>query len=407
MKKRILIIIPNLGRGGAQRVFRQQLKYLSDSFEAIGCVFNWDGAFEEDKAANVVSLNVEGGVTWVDKTYHFVQRIIRLRELKRKNGIDISISHLEGADYVNLLSKDSDKVICWIHGTKKFDENIKGSLGLIRHRILMPFIYRRAQKIVTVSKGIQDEFKNSFKGIDGLLKIIYNGFDRDEIQARSLESVDEDFVRLTKTSKTIITHCRLSKQKNVMGLIYIFKELIKTIPLKLIIIGDGELRNELVRECKRVELKIWNCWKNSSWDGDCDVYFLGQLQNPFKYLRFASLYSLTSSWEGFPLALCEAMVCGIPVVASDCFTGPREILTTELNLPQPIDEPLHGKFGVLMPMVDFDNELTVKKWVRELQKILNDDQLSKRYVESGAERIKDFELKLSIEQTVQLIQETC
>src|SRR5260221_1784610 len=107
MKKRILIIITNLCRGGAQREFRQQLKYLSDSFEAIGCVFNWDGAFEEDKAANVVSLNVEGGVTWVDKTYHFVQRIIRLRELKRKNGIDISISHLEGADYVNLLSKDS------------------------------------------------------------------------------------------------------------------------------------------------------------------------------------------------------------------------------------------------------------------------------------------------------------
>ena len=403
-KPTILIIIPNLGQGGAQSIFRHHMHHLSLHFKVIGCVFNWDGAFETDKSENVISLDVPGGKTWVHKTYYFILRIIKLRHLKREMKIDVSISHLEGADYVNLLSRDSDKVICWIHGTKKFDENITGLLGLVRHHILMPLVYRRAEKIITVSRGIQDEFKNSFKGVEGLLGTIYNGFDVEDIQKLSLEEADGDFIELCQKSKVVITHCRLSKQKNLTALVHIFSELVKTSSIKLVIIGDGELRQELLDECKNSGLKTSTCWENLAWSDSCDVYFLGQQQNPFKYLRHASLYIMTSNWEGFPLAVCEAMVCKLPVIASDCYTGPREILSPEITSPQPVSKPYYATFGLLMPLANIDTNPTIKVWANEVQRLMENTAQMNKYSKEGIERIKEFDLDSIMAQTVELVE---
>ena len=403
IKPNILIIIPNLGRGGAQRIFWHQIQHLSLYFKVQGCVFNWDGAFEKDKSENIISLDVPGGKTWVHKAYYFILRIIKLRHLKREMNITVSISHLEGADYVNLLSRSSDKVICWVHGTKKFDGNINGLLGLVRHHILMPLIYRRAEKIVTVSRGIQEELKKNIKGVESRIGTIYNGFDVEGIQKLSVEKADEGFIELCQKSKVIITHCRLSKQKNLIALIYIYKELLKIASAKLVIIGDGELREELLYAGKQMKLKTWACWENLAWNDSCDVYFLGQQQNPFKYLRHSFLYVMTSNWEGFPLALCEAMVCGVPVMSSDCYTGPREILSTEVILSQPVNKPYYAKFGVLMPLANIDNKATTDVWVDEVQHLMGNEEQMNRYSENGIERIREYDLDATVTQTVELV----
>jgi hypothetical protein len=122
----ILVIIPNLGRGGAQQIFRQQLHYLPGDFQVTGCVFNWDGAFQEEHQENIISLNVPAGTNIFFKVYYFFLRVIRLRRLKRRLKVNVAISHLEGADYVNILSSANDKTVGWIHGTKEFDKNING-----------------------------------------------------------------------------------------------------------------------------------------------------------------------------------------------------------------------------------------------------------------------------------------
>src|SRR5690349_10127928 len=113
-KPKVLIIIPNLGRGGAQRVFHQQLSYLSKSTDVVGCVFNWDGSFESDKQDNIVSLNVPAGRSFIGKLYCFWKRCQALRRIKKQYGVQVSISHLEGADYVNILSRRSERIICWV-----------------------------------------------------------------------------------------------------------------------------------------------------------------------------------------------------------------------------------------------------------------------------------------------------
>ena len=402
-KTRILLIIPNLGMGGAQRVFHQQLALLSPYFSVQGCVFNWDGAFDEDKADSILSLEVPAGRTWIRKISYFVLRVVRLRKLKRQMDIKVSISHLEGADYINLFSSGSDKVICWIHGTKKFDGNIKGFVGLIRKYILMPLIYRRVDKIVTVSKGIKEELKNTFKDVDTLLDTVYNGFDVELIQKLASDPVDAAFIQMTSTSEIIITHGRLSRQKNLRALINIFRESRKSVGSKLVIIGDGELRQELLSECQQLGLKTWSCWEKMPWDDHHEVYFLGHQQNPFKYLKHASLYVMTSAWEGFPLALCEAMVCRLPVMAADCYTGPREILAPEISLSQLVSVPYYANFGLLMPLAEAADTTVMKMWCEALMDMLGNKHRLKSYSEVGIKRICDFDLQLIINQTVEVI----
>lgn len=402
---KILLIIPNLGRGGAQQIFRQQLELLSVHFEVLGCVFNWDGAFKDDCESNIISLDVPGGKTYWSKGWYFFLRIKRLRRLKKEMKIDVSISHLEGADYVNLLSKGKDRTICWIHGTKIYDENISGLLGKIRMHVLMPWLYRKANKIVTVSKGITKELSKHINGLDKHLQTIYNGFEVDKIMLLGNEPLANEFSSLFNQAKIIITHCRLSRQKNLEALLTIFRELKNKIEIKLVIIGDGELRENLILLCADLKLKSWACWDNNQMDSNYDVYFIGQQSNPFKYLQKAILYALPSGWEGFPLALCEAMVCRLTVIAADCFTGPREILAPELCAEQPLQKPYVNENGVLMPLADVSDKNTITIWVKAIDELLSGKHDTSINKSVAFQRVRQFQLSESISQTINLVQE--
>lgn len=403
-KTKILLIIPNLGKGGAQKIFLQQLENLSGQYDVLGCVFNWDGAFKSDsRRPMVLSLDVPGGKNYLLKLYYFILRIHRLRKLKRQHKINLSISHLEGADYVNILSARADKVLCWIHGTKRFDENISGLIGMVRKRILMPIIYKRSHAIVTVSKGIEDELKNTIPSLTPLLRTIYNGFDISDIQNKSLQDPDDDFLQLAREHGIGVTHCRLSVQKNLLPLLMLTKAVLKHNKFKLVIIGDGELRQKLIDFSRENHLKVWTIWDSNTWDDTCDVFFLGQKENPFQYLRLASFYIMTSNWEGFPLALCEAMVCQVPVISADCFTGPREIIAPDINHTQPVNELVVGKYGLLMPLLRNDSTV-ISLWAKAIQDLFKNKELRDQYAHDGINQIRKFELKSSVDQTIALVE---
>jgi glycosyltransferase involved in cell wall biosynthesis len=401
-KPRLLIVIPNLGRGGAQQVFRQQVQSLNLMFDVTGCVFNWDGAFDEDHQLNIVSLDVPAGDSYISKARNFLLRVSRLRALKRERKIQLTISHLEGADYVSILAATGDQTVCWIHGTKRHDDNISGLLGVVRKRLLLPFLYARATKLVAVSQGIADELGGVNPAIKRRLCVIYNGFDTETIAQLGTEPLHPTIDFLYKSSKIIITHCRLSKQKNLPALLTIFSTL-QDHPYKLVVIGDGELRKELIQLSETLNLKTILAENGVIENPTADVFFLGQQKNPFKFLKAAHLYVMTSNWEGFPLALCEAMACGLPVLAADCFTGPREILGVA-NMPQPVMQSVRTEHGVLMPLVSASNMRTVKLWADEVRASLEATTETERaYV--SINRIKKFSLSESMGQTINLVRE--
>ncbi|MEJ7645111.1 MAG: glycosyltransferase [Chryseolinea sp.] len=398
---RLLLIIPNLGPGGAQRVFHQQLQAFPSYFQVTGCVFNWDDSHSSDQKQNIFSLDIPAGRSHFGKIYYFLKRIIRLRKMKRSRGIDVSISHLEGADYVNVLS-GVGKTICWIHGSKKFDQNIRGLLGFIRQRILMPVLYRQADFIITVSKGIANELRAYLKMSVVPVETIYNGFDIAGIKKQGADKVDDGIQSLQSDGAVIITHCRLSRQKNLSTLLSIFSHLRGSEKVKLVIVGDGELRDSLIEFSRKLGLTIWTVWDKNIMTASSDVFFLGHHDNPLKYLKHADLYVMTSLWEGFPLALCEAIIVGLPVIAADCHTGPREILLPDLEAPQPIAQPLASPLGCLMPMLTINERERIDQWAYTIASMLKNAN-KHDHAENAGVHMKKFDIDIAIRRTVEVI----
>jgi glycosyltransferase involved in cell wall biosynthesis len=403
-KTSILLIIPNLSPGGAQNVFRQHYEHLSTKYILHGCVFNWDGTSSEQWPSSIVSLDVPGGNSIFQKVICFVKRVVKLRKLKKELAVNVSISHLEGADYVNILSRKLDKTILWIHGTKQFDANINGAMGWFRKTILIPSLYKRADKIVTVSQGIALEMSRNYPIIGRQLHTIYNGFDLAKIQDLAQMEVDKNYASLCDNNSVIITHCRLAIQKNIAGFIRIACALKSNEHIKWVIVGDGELKDELLQQCARLSISYYDGWSKEPWSDQRQIYFLGFQPNPFAFLKRAHLFVLTSSWEGFPLALCEAMACSLPVMATDCYTGPREIIAPDLKIAAAnIEAPERQRYGVLMPLLSEGDESSVTKWSVEIKKILQGPSILKMYSHLGAERVREFSSKTSLEKVSEMI----
>ena len=364
---RILILIPNLGLGGAQKFFRQQLQALSNYAEVRGVVFNWDGESIENRSGNVISMEIPAGKNVIDKGWQFLRRCLKLSKLKKDFKADLTISHLEGADYVNILS--GGKTICWIHGSKRFDGNITGFLGLIRHKVMMPLLYRRTTTIVTVSKGIALEMRHYIRQKSVPVIPIYNGFDIDQVAKLGSEEVSGDF-RLLDGCKLVIVHCRLSLQKNLTTLLIILQRVLQLTPCKLIIVGDGELKEQLVDFSMQCQFRTWTAWSDLPFTDQFDVYFMGHQPNPLKFLTRCHLYVMTSLWEGFPLALCEALILKLPVLAADCPTGPREILTPHLSIEQKVEFPVVSPLGTLMPLPELKSPDSIQMWAAAIASVL-------------------------------------
>jgi glycosyltransferase involved in cell wall biosynthesis len=102
--------------------------------------------------------------------------------------------------------------------------------------------------------------------------------------------------------------------------------LVRRVPARLIVVGEGELRDELERLARELGISAV-------------VRFLGQTSNPYSLMNLADVLVVSSAWEGFSLVIVEALALGLPVVATDCPSGPAEILE-------------QGRYGRLVPVGD-------------------------------------------------------
>jgi glycosyltransferase involved in cell wall biosynthesis len=125
------------------------------------------------------------------------------------------------------------------------------------------------------------------------------------------ESLKDNFF---DTGNILIAIGRLTKQKNYSFLIKNFKRILTKYPnTKLIIIGEGEERNYLLKLI--YDLKISNV-----------VKIINHKSNIYKYLKRSNFYISTSNWEGSSLAMIDAAFIGIPILCSDCPSGRKEFI---------------------------------------------------------------------------------
>ncbi len=186
--------------------------------------------------------------------------------------------------------------------------------------------YPRCDAMVPVSRGAADAFANVTGIPVAQLTVLPNPVLTADLQARASEPVDHAWFNDDARSPVFISVGRLEHQKNLPLLLHAFDLLRARLPCRLVIIGDGSQRHDIERRIKQ-----------SPHAGD--ILLLGHQDNPHRFVARAATLVLASRWEGFGNVLVEAMALGIPVVATDCPSGPAEILE-------------HGRYGPLVPVDD-------------------------------------------------------
>ena len=226
-----------------------------------------------------------------------------------------------------LVSRSKVPIVVSEHSAATISLNLNPSIKVTILRMFMKWLYPYAFKIIAVSNGVADDLIDLLNLSADRISTITNPIINEKVLVLSNQAVSHPWL-LNKSIPVILAVGRLTLAKDYETLLQAFKRARKERHLRLMILGDGEIRGRL--EDLVVKLKL-----------EKDVVMPGFVKNPYAYMRNSDAFVLSSRWEGFGNVLVEAMACGTPVISTDCPSGPAEILE-------------NGKWGALVPVGDAD-----------------------------------------------------
>jgi glycosyltransferase involved in cell wall biosynthesis len=321
MKKKIVFILPNLLTGGTQRAMVNVANGLAKTeFEIIFIITNkisknysnnphiekkMVSNFDENRFKTIF-LDCDG-VKW---------SIFKIRKELRKENPDILFTSLSYFNlYLSIFRFLIPKKILLIARETNI---LSVKHEKIKYKRATNFIYKLAYKnidfVVCQSEDMKNDLIDNFGVISTKTIVINNPVDTKEIIKKSCEND----IRIDESFFNIISVGHLTKQKG-HGLLISAVSRLDDKNIKLNIIGRGVLLNQLQK--KVIDLKLEN-----------QVEFFGFQENPFKLIKKCNLFVLPSKFEGFPNALIEAGVIGIPLVANNCKGGINEIINEKNGL---------------------------------------------------------------------------
>ncbi|MDY6933070.1 MAG: glycosyltransferase [Spirochaetota bacterium] len=363
MKTKLLFVIPSLAGGGAERVLLTLFNNLSnEKYEISLVLFIKQGKFLNELPPDINIIDIDKMSRW-----DFFNLIFRLRKVIK----DIKPASIIGMYYYSsiiavlscLFINDRPKIIVCEHGSHSaFLPTTRA-----RHlkKLLMKFSYRKADKIVAISQHMKENLIVDLKLKPANITVINNPIPVKLIKEQALDSIADDLLNYKK-GQIIISLGRLTQQKRFDRLIRAFSLVLQQKEVYLIILGQGELLNDLQNLVDELNVKKF-------------VRFLGFKDNPFAWLSKADIFVLSSDWEGLPMVILEAMACGTPVIATDCPTGPKEII-------------INGENGFLVQMND------EKALAEAMLALLKDGNLRNKISKKGELRAEDFRTEIIIPQ---------
>lgn len=320
MKKRLLFIIDSLGIGGAEKVTLTLAKGFVDigyHIDIISC-------------NNIIKFEVPEGIhlhllgfkkSFMDYTRYRIKLHTMINDLEKqqKCRYDCIIAVLQQA--IRLIEGyKHPKIFCTVHSTlsQSAFKNRHGVRLYLKQKTLQR-IYNN-KNIITCSSGIKDDLLNIIGIKPKSIHAIFNPIDIDLINKLSNENPSIP----TELFEYIVHVGRLSKVKRHDILIKAYKK--SNIKMKLILVGDGEEKENIIKLIKELELEEM-------------VILAGFQANPYPFIKNAKLFVLSSEYEGLPTVLMESLALNTPIISTNCKSGPSEIMTGTLaNYLTPVND---------------------------------------------------------------------
>ena len=349
---RVGILIHKCSGGGAERVAGEISRLLDEQ----GMDVFFFTFFKEEEEYPYAGERVSFGEEKRGSAATFLKRIEWIRKVKIEKKLDVMISFLPQANLINLVT-GGRAIVSFRNDPASLSSGYRAAFGLTLHW---------AEKAVAVSKGVEEELKREYPAIRGKTTTIYSPARFAPVENRNLRRI-----------KRILAVGRLEEQKAHSRIIEAFAALVKTRPeLTLRIIGEGTQRGALLEQVKRlgVEARVEI------------LPFTPAIRQ--EYLD-ADLLVLASRHEGLSNVLMEALAMGLPVVATDCPYGSRELLAPATPVAERASRVEIHEFGVLSPLLTTEEE-TIEHLTRAMRRVLEDEELQSRLTTSGPKRLADF-----------------
>lgn len=322
----VLFIINNLGRGGAERVildlYTNPPAHRTRKLALIYDIIEYNANRDELIILNNLRSDRVSTLDIIIRELLFpiiiISNSLKYRRHIKKEHSSISVSFLEMSNIINVIACLFTNTKC-IASLRNNPEITTGLYESVEMMLSIVLVRHFSDGIITNSEHNKDILISKYHFDPQKVKCIYNPKDIQSIRMQMLENVDNGFFR---TSEPILLSVgRLYPQKGYVHLLRVFAQLRKHYSCRLAICGKGPLEIDLKNLATNLNISH-------------SVEFLGQCENPFKYMNASDIFVMSSIYEGQPNALIEALICGCPVVSTDCDSGPREILE-------------NGKYGLL------------------------------------------------------------
>jgi len=352
--KKIAICVPTLRFGGGERVAVNLINGLAKYRDLSIDVILYDEKqidYEVANNINIISLEERTDINGIfNRGISFFRKVFKIRKIFKQRNIDVVLSIMPSMNIISLFSGHKNIIISEHNILRKDIPFFEKKISFI----LKKKLYIKANRIIAVSNGVKNNLNAVYPNL--VVDVIYNPIDIEEISLRAHENIEEEL------NNYIVAVGRLHKQKGFDLLIKAFAKL-NLNNLNLVIIGEGKEKDTLVSLISTLKIEH-------------KVKLLGFKSNPYKYMKLAQCFVLSSRWEGFGLVLAEALVVNKNVIAFNCNYGPSEIL-------------LDGKIGTLVEAGNLNSlsnaiKRVLKEEVEENDVVINN-------------QLKNFDLKYIVD----------